>query len=73
VKVTLAYLNTRHLGDDWPRAEKLEDISDTLQVTPDVLMLSETKCKTKVELIDKLSFQTSLSQRGGALAIHNSS
>ena len=62
---TVAYLNTRVLGDGWSRAEKLDAISDALENKTHVTMLSETKCKTKLELPGQLAFQTELSGRGG--------
>jgi len=39
----------------------------------EVTLLSETKCKTKVEIIGKQSFQTQLSGTNGVVAIFNSS
>ncbi len=36
---------------------------------PDAIMLSETKCKQKIEVDRKLSFQTELAGNGGAVTI----
>jgi len=39
----------------------------------DVVLMSETKCKTKIELTGKLTFQSDFSGKGGVAVIHNSS
>ena len=65
-------MNTKVLEGGWQRAEKPEAIKETLGSTPNVLLLTEKKCKYKLELTDQLAFQTELSQRGGSISIFNS-
>ncbi len=47
------------------------DNLDNFEQKLDVVLLSETKCKTKIELTGKMAFQSDLSRKGGVFAIHN--
>ena len=71
VLVKVAYWNIRSLGDGCNRSLKLDSLA-SLEINPQVLLLSETKMKTKLELNDSLTFQTNLSGKGGAAALHTS-
>ena len=72
VMIQLLYWNVRCLGDDWKQALTLENLN-SINKNTDVTMLSETKCKKKLDILGKNAFQTELSGQGGAVAIHTSS
>jgi len=72
VALELLYWNVRCLGDDWKRSLTLETLN-LISGTTDTILLSETKFKKKLEIVDKNAFQTTLSSLGGAIALHSSS
>jgi hypothetical protein len=73
VALELLYWNFRCLGDDWKRSLTLETLN-LISGTTDTILLTETKCKKKLEIVvDKNAFQTTLSSLGGAVALHSSS
>ena len=53
--VKIAYWNTRCLNDGYKWTQTLETLEE-LDFKPNVNLLSETKCKTKIELSDKMAF-----------------
>lgn len=70
VVVNCIYWNTRGLGDGFKRHLTLEQLEELGK--SEVTLLSETKCKTKLEIVGKQTFQTQLSGTNGVVAIYNS-
>ena len=70
VMIKCSYWNTRCLGDDFKREMTLETLNNLNK--SEVITLTETKCKTKLVLIDKMVFQTDSSAKGGAVNIFSS-
>jgi len=54
VMINFLYLNIRVLGDGWNRTMKLEQLEELGK--QDAILLSETKCKTRLEPLGKLAF-----------------
>ena len=60
--------NVRSLGDkDWKREATFEIIEGELESRPDIVVLTETKCKTAFKRLGKRIFQTQHSGLGGVL------
>ena len=54
VMINFLYLNIRVLGDGWNRTMKLKQLEELGK--QDAILLSETKCKTRLEPLGKLAF-----------------
>jgi len=54
VIINFLYLNIRVLGDGWNRTMKLEQLEELGK--QDAILLSETKCKTRLDPLGKLAF-----------------
>jgi hypothetical protein len=66
--INIAYLNIRSLEEGCVRQLKLDILEEQLGPTPDVLLLAETKCQSKLARPGLEIFQTLPSARGGAIA-----
>ena len=68
VTVNIAYLNIRKLGDGPMRAIKLDLLEQQIGRLPEVMLLSETKCETKLAINGTEVYQTQPSNRGRVVA-----